>query len=55
MAARLQAATGGRGLVLLRAASGTGHGVGTGLDERIALAADAWAFVFAQLGVAVRD
>ena len=51
MAARLQAATGGRSLVLLRASAGSGHGIGTGLDERIALEADVWAFLFAQLGV----
>jgi prolyl oligopeptidase len=51
MAARLQAATGGRSLVLLRASASSGHGIGTGLDERIALEADVWAFLFAQLGV----
>jgi prolyl oligopeptidase len=55
MAARLQAATGGRSLVLLRASASSGHGIGTGLDERIALEADVWAFLFAQLGVEVRD
>jgi prolyl oligopeptidase len=55
MAARLQAATGGRGLVLLRASASSGHGIGTGLDERIALEADVWAFLFAQLGVNVRE
>ena len=54
MAARLQAATGGRSLVLLRASAGSGHGIGTGLDERIALEADVWAFLFAQLGVTLR-
>jgi len=51
-AARLQAATGGRSLVLLRP-SATGHGAGTTLDERIALEADVWTFLFAQLGVPV--
>jgi prolyl oligopeptidase len=55
MAARLQAATGGRSLVLLRASASSGHGIGTALDERIALEADVWAFLFAQLGVTVRD
>jgi prolyl oligopeptidase len=55
MAARLQAATGGRSLVLLRASASSGHGIGTALDERIALEADVWAFLFAQLGVEVRD
>ena len=55
MAARLQAATGGRSLVLLRPSARSGHGIGTALDERIALEADVWAFLFAQLGVKVRD
>ena len=55
MAARLQAAMGGRSLVLLRASASSGHGIGTALDERIALEADVWAFLFAQLGVTVRD
>jgi prolyl oligopeptidase len=54
MAARLQAATGGKGLVLLRASAGSGHGIGTGLDERMALEADVLAFLFAELGVTVR-
>jgi prolyl oligopeptidase len=55
MAARLQAATGGRSLVLLRASASSGHGIGTALDESIALEADVWAFLFAQLGIEVRD
>jgi prolyl oligopeptidase len=55
MAARLQTATAGRSLVLLRASATSGHGIGTGLDERIALETDVWAFLFAQLGVPVRD
>ncbi len=55
MAARLQAATGGRTPVLLRTSSTSGHGIGTALDEAIALEADVWAFLFAQLGVKVRD
>ena len=55
MAARLQAATGGRSLVLLRASASSGHGIGMALDERIALEADVWAFLFAQLGVPVHD
>ena len=54
MAARLQAATGGRSRVLLRASASSGHGIGTGLDERIALEADVWAFLFAELGVTAR-
>jgi prolyl oligopeptidase len=55
MAARLQEATAGRSLVLLRASSGSGHGFGTALDERIALETDVWTFLFAELGLAVRD
>jgi prolyl oligopeptidase len=55
MAARLQAVTGGRHLVLLRESESSGHGIGTALDESIALEADVWAFLFAQLGVKVRD
>jgi len=51
MAARLQAATAGRSLVLLRASGSSGHGFGTALDERIALEADVWTFLFAELGV----
>ena len=54
MAARLQAATAGKSLVLLRASAGSGHGIGTGLDERIGLEADVLAFLFAELGVKVR-
>jgi prolyl oligopeptidase len=55
LAARLQAATGGKSLVLLRASSTSGHGIGTALDERIALEADVWAFLFAQLGVSAHE
>ena len=54
MAARLQAATAGKGRVLLRASAGSGHGIGTGLDERIGLEADVLAFLFAELGIAPR-
>ncbi|HUL80142.1 MAG TPA: prolyl oligopeptidase family serine peptidase [Vicinamibacteria bacterium] len=55
MAARLQAATGGKSLVLLRASSSSGHGMGTALDERIALEGDVWTFLFAQLGIKARE
>jgi prolyl oligopeptidase len=51
MAARLQAATGGRSLVLLRTSAKSGHGIGAALDERIAVEADVWTFLFAELGV----
>lgn len=50
MAALLQAdSTSGRP-VLLRI-SGFGHGMGSPLAERVAQATDAWAFVFAELGI----
>jgi prolyl oligopeptidase len=49
MAARLQAAGGGRP-VLLRI-SGFGHGMGTPLDERVAEYADVYAFLLTELGV----
>jgi len=52
-AARLQAATASGRPVLLRI-SGGGHGLDAALDERIAQAADAYAFQFAELGVGYR-
>ncbi|HXT50650.1 MAG TPA: prolyl oligopeptidase family serine peptidase, partial [Thermoanaerobaculia bacterium] len=52
MTARLQAATGSRGVILLRTSSGSGHGAGTALDERIAQTVDVFAFLFAKLEVA---
>ena len=51
MTARLQAATGSRGKILLRTSSGSGHGAGTPLDERIAQSVDVFAFLFAELEV----
>ncbi|HET9766493.1 MAG TPA: prolyl oligopeptidase family serine peptidase [Thermoanaerobaculia bacterium] len=51
MTARLQAATGSRGVILLRTSSGSGHGAGTPLDERIAQSVDVFAFLFAQLDI----
>ena len=51
MTARLQAATGSRGTILLRTSSGSGHGIGTALDERIAQTVDVLAFLFKQLEV----
>jgi prolyl oligopeptidase PreP (S9A serine peptidase family) len=50
MTARLQASGTGR-LVLLRTSGSSGHGIGTGLSEQIAEKADAFAFLFDQLGV----
>ena len=51
MAARLQAATASEWPVLLRLSSGSGHGIGTALSERIAQQADVYAFLFDQLGM----
>jgi prolyl oligopeptidase len=50
MTARLQA-SGTRRLILLRTSNSSGHGIGTGLSEQIAEEADAFAFLFDQLGV----
>jgi prolyl oligopeptidase len=50
MVARLQA-SGTRQPVLLRTSSGSGHGLGTALSERIAQTVDVDAFLFAELGV----
>ena len=52
MTARLQAATGSDHPILLRQSSGSGHGMGTALSERIAQKADVFAFLFDQLGMA---
>jgi prolyl oligopeptidase len=54
MTARLQAATGGKGIVLLRTSANSGHGLSTPLDERIEQEVDVFAFVFRQLGVDVK-
>jgi len=51
MVARLQAATSSQGYVLLRMSSGSGHGIGSAMSERIALNADVYAFLFDRLGV----
>jgi prolyl oligopeptidase len=51
MTARLQAATAADHPILLRTSSSTGHGGDTPLAEQIAEMADAWAFLFDQLGV----
>ena len=54
MTARLQAATAGKQAVLLRTSSGSGHGIGSSLDERIGVATDVYAFLFDRLNVAYR-
>ena len=51
MAARLEAATHSNRPVLLRTSSGSGHGIGTALNERIEQDADVFAFLFDQLGM----
>jgi prolyl oligopeptidase len=51
MTARLQAAQGGKGTVLLRTSANTGHGIGTPLDAQIEEEVDVYAFLFKELGV----
>jgi prolyl oligopeptidase len=51
MTARLQAANKSKYPILLRTTATAGHGIGTGLDERIAQDADVYAFLFEQLGM----
>jgi prolyl oligopeptidase len=51
MTARLQAANKSKYPILLRTTANAGHGMGTGLDERIAEEADVYAFLFDQLGI----
>jgi prolyl oligopeptidase len=53
MAARLQAATASGHPVVLRV-SGSGHGIGTALDEIVEERADVTAFIFHELGVRFR-
>ena len=50
MVARMQAATGGKGRIFLRAAGG-GHGMATPLSERIEEEVDVLSFVFNELGM----
>ena len=52
MVARLQAASSSGRPVLLRASSSSGHGIGTALEEQIALDADVFTFLFDQMGMA---
>ena len=51
MTARLQAATASENPILVRLSSSSGHGMGTGLSEKIAQQADVFAFLFDQLGM----
>lgn len=54
MTARLQAATASDAPILLRTSAGSGHGVDTPLDERIAQTVDEFAFLFDELGVPIQ-
>jgi prolyl oligopeptidase len=47
-AARLQAATTGRGPILIRVEEDAGHGIGSSRDQRYAEAADSYGFLLAQ-------
>ncbi|MEO8028841.1 MAG: prolyl oligopeptidase family serine peptidase [Bryobacteraceae bacterium] len=51
MTARLQAAQKGPNPILLRTSSGSGHGMGTALGEKVAQEADVFAFLAEQLGM----
>jgi prolyl oligopeptidase len=54
MVARLQAASASTQPILLRTSAKTGHGMGSSLDEEIALDVDVQSFFFAELGVTPR-
>jgi len=54
MTARLQAATASTNPILIRLSADSGHGMGTGLAEKIAQQADVFAFLFDQLGMSVK-
>ncbi|MEO8462702.1 MAG: prolyl oligopeptidase family serine peptidase [Chloroflexota bacterium] len=54
MTARLQAATSSGRPILLRTTDKAGHGMGSGIDETVALKADQYAFLLDQLGTTVR-
>jgi prolyl oligopeptidase len=51
MAARLQAANASKNPILLRISLSSGHGIGTGLSERVEQSADVYTFLFKQLGM----
>jgi prolyl oligopeptidase len=55
MTARLQAATASQAPILLRTSASSGHGLDSSLSERIEETVDVYAFLFAQLGVKVRE
>ncbi|MGE5615919.1 MAG: prolyl oligopeptidase family serine peptidase, partial [Bacillota bacterium] len=51
MIARLQAANASSHPILLRVSFNTGHGIGTGISERVEESADTYAFLMQQLGM----
>ncbi len=51
MAARLEAVTDSEGDILLRMSSGSGHGHGSALSDKIAVHTDTYAFLFDRLGL----
>jgi prolyl oligopeptidase len=51
MTARLQAATASKNPILVRLSPSSGHGMGTGLAEKIAQQAEVFLFLFDQLGM----
>ncbi len=51
MTARLRAATSSGHPILYRSTATAGHGIGSSLNDRLALQADVYAFVFDQLGL----
>jgi prolyl oligopeptidase len=53
--ARLQAANASNTPILLRTSAGSGHGLDSSLSERIEESVDVFAFLFAQLGVKVKE
>lgn len=50
MAARLEAASSGKNPILLRVTE-TGHGIGSSLEDKIALGGDSLSFFFSELGL----
>jgi len=55
MTARLQAASASGRPILLRTDAAAGHGIGSPLSARNALAADLYSFLFSQLGVSYQE
>ncbi|HEY1949625.1 MAG TPA: prolyl oligopeptidase family serine peptidase [Bryobacteraceae bacterium] len=51
MVARLQAVGRSKGPILLRTSGNAGHGIGSSLSESLAQQADAYSFLFEQLGI----